>query len=280
VNRILDSRAALMLATQPPDPELMRMPPQGRAPLVSRVMIKYMVGHALYQLAMLLWLTLTDAGVKVFGLDPARQAHSVEHYTNVYSTFIWLQLFNLLNVRRIQDQWDILRGVTRSPTAAAVVVAIIVMQVIIVQAGGEAFQTVPLSAREWFIDIGLGATSLVVGALLRLIPYRDRDGPRGRAARGSAGRGGGDAIQSPRSGAATAGSYLPPKAIVPVTLSQEGALTVRVAEGAGGVAAPAPAPARGSTTGLRAAPAGGREASEASQSGAVDFTAVGVRPGL
>ena len=183
INLIMDSFAALMLATEPPDAELMAMPPQDRSrPLLTRTMLKAVAAHAAVQLALLLFLTLADAGAQVFGLD-ASQRGGRQHYTNsesperrhepaapgrrgakstprlrparsapphpprfalpfpspslplrpraaVFNTFVLLQLFNLLNARRIHDQrGSLLRGFGRSRLGLGVLATIVVLQV-------------------------------------------------------------------------------------------------------------------------------------------------------
>jgi P-type Ca2+ transporter type 2C len=175
VNLIMDSFAALMLATEPPDPELMKMKPQGKdTQLLSVTMIKYVVIHSVYQIAMLLWMTLADAGCTVFTLDPSMK-HSRIHYTNVFNTFIWFQLFNLFNARRIHDQWDLLKNFHKSTTGILMLTIIIVLQIIIVEVGGDAFSTTPLPAQQWLINIALGTTSIPLGYLCRMIPIREKD---------------------------------------------------------------------------------------------------------
>jgi P-type Ca2+ transporter type 2C len=175
INLIMDSFAALMLATEPPDAELMKMKPQGKqVPLMSVVMNKYVVIHAIYQIAMLLWMTLSDAGCRLYGLDPSEIGSRI-HYTNIFNSFVWFQLFNLFNARRIHDQWDILKNIHRSTIGVSMLFIIVVLQIIIVELGGTAFKTTPLTIPMWFVSIALGATSIPIGWLCRLVPIREKE---------------------------------------------------------------------------------------------------------
>lgn len=74
------------------------------------------------------------------------------------------------------------------------------MQVVIVQFGGPAFQTVPLNGPQWTLCVGVGALTLLVRAALRLVPVGeedDKDGARG---------GGGDGPGGPTATSAAASS--------------------------------------------------------------------------
>lgn len=173
INLLMDSFAALMLATEPPDPELMRMKPQDKTmPLLSKTMIKYVVVHSVYQVAMLLWMTLSTAGTKLFLLPDWEMGHR-HHYTCIFNTFVWFQLFNLFNARRIHDQYDLLKNFSKSALAHCMIGLIIVLQIILVELGGDAFRTTGLNVEQWFICIAIGATSIPIGYLCRIIPYRD-----------------------------------------------------------------------------------------------------------
>ena len=175
LNLIMDSFAALMLATEPPDEELMSMPPQDKTkPLMTRTMTKHVLGQAIYQLILLLVLSMTTAGTRLF-LVPDEHLGGQEHYSNVFNTFVWMNIFNLFNCRRIHDQSDIFRGFGRSQLGLGVFVLIIILQIIIIEVGGSAFQTFPLSGQQWGINLAVGATSLPLGMLLRLVPIRAAD---------------------------------------------------------------------------------------------------------
>ena len=175
INLLMDSFAALMLATEPPDPELMKMKPQGKdTRLLSTTMIKYITIHSVYQIAMLLWMTLTDNGCRVFSLDPSVK-HSRVHYTNIFNTFVWFQLFNLFNARRIHDQWDLLKNFHNSSTGILMLTIIVILQIILVEVGGDAFQTTPLTVEQWFVNIGFGVTSIPLGYICRMVPIREKD---------------------------------------------------------------------------------------------------------
>ncbi|KIY93087.1 hypothetical protein MNEG_14875 [Monoraphidium neglectum] len=76
-----------------------------------------------------------------------------------------------INCRRVRDsQANVLEGVLSQPQFGAILAAEAALQVAIVELGGRAFSTVPLSATQWAACIAMGATSLLVRAGLRLVP--------------------------------------------------------------------------------------------------------------
>jgi Ca2+-transporting ATPase len=186
----MDSLAALMLATEPPDPELMKMPPQDKSrPLLSKTMNKYVFVHGIYQIILLLCLSTQPSALTLFQVDPvSKKGHDSalgerEHYTNIFNVFVLLQVFNLFNSRRIHDQWDIFRGIEKSTTAMIILVLIVVGHILIIQVGGDVFKTAPLTGQQWGVDIALGATSIPIGWICRLIPYQSEDDVGSKAAR-------------------------------------------------------------------------------------------------
>jgi magnesium-transporting ATPase (P-type) len=89
VNLIMDSFAALALATEPPSEKLLDYAPQGKKErLITRTMYKNMIGHAIFQTVLLLWLTMTESGNLFFGVT---EHGSVLHHTLVFTTFVALQ---------------------------------------------------------------------------------------------------------------------------------------------------------------------------------------------
>ena len=173
VNLIMDSFAALALATEPPSEHLLDFAPQGKSErLITRTMAKNMVGHAAFQTALLLWLTMTSAGNEFFGIA----VHgSVEHYTVIFTTFVILQVFNLFNCRTTHDEWNVLADFGSSVIGQVIVGLIVGMQVLIVQFGGAVAQTAPLTLHQWALCTALGFLSVPVGYILKLVPACDRE---------------------------------------------------------------------------------------------------------
>lgn len=170
LNLIMDSFAALALATEPPSEKLLKYAPQGKdEALITPTMVKNMIGHAIFQTFLLIWMTRVPSSVTFLGMKPEDHSNEV-HDTVVFNTFVALQVFNLFNCRAVHDEWNILEGFGGSVIAQGILFIICAFQFAIVQFGGDIMQTRPLTVGQWVASISLGALSLPVGMLLKFIP--------------------------------------------------------------------------------------------------------------
>ncbi|XP_068015844.1 plasma membrane calcium-transporting ATPase 4 isoform X2 [Melanerpes formicivorus] len=173
VNLIMDTFASLALATEPPSESLLLRKPYGRnKPLISRTMMKNILGHAVYQLTIIF--TLLFAGERFFDIDSGRNAplHSppTEHYTIVFNTFVMMQLFNEINARKIHGERNVFEAIYRNPIFCSVVLGTFVAQIIIVEFGGKPFSCSGLTLSQWFWCIFIGVGELLWGQLICTVP--------------------------------------------------------------------------------------------------------------
>ncbi|KAF7666908.1 hypothetical protein LDENG_00088480 [Lucifuga dentata] len=173
VNLIMDTFASLTLATEPPTEVLLLRNPYGRKkPLISRTMMKNILGHAIYQLTIIF--TLLFTGETIFDIDCGRNAplHAPpsEHYTIVFNTFVLMQIFNEISARKIHGERNVFEGVFNNPIFCFIILGTLVIQIIIVQFGGKPFSCVSLSIEQWLWCIFLGVGSLLWGQLVSTIP--------------------------------------------------------------------------------------------------------------
>ncbi|KAM4820906.1 plasma membrane calcium-transporting ATPase 2 isoform 1-T2 [Thomomys bottae] len=173
VNLIMDTFASLALATEPPTETLLLRKPYGRnKPLISRTMMKNILGHAVYQLTLIF--TLLFVGEKMFQIDSGRNAplHSPpsEHYTIIFNTFVMMQLFNEINARKIHGERNVFDGIFRNPIFCTIVLGTFAIQIAIVQFGGKPFSCSPLQLDQWMWCIFIGLGELVWGQVIATIP--------------------------------------------------------------------------------------------------------------
>ncbi|XP_049718267.1 plasma membrane calcium-transporting ATPase 2 isoform X6 [Loxodonta africana] len=173
VNLIMDTFASLALATEPPTETLLLRKPYGRnKPLISRTMMKNILGHAVYQLTLIF--TLLFVGEKMFQIDSGRNAplHSPpsEHYTIIFNTFVMMQLFNEVNARKIHGERNVFDGIFRNPIFCTIVLGTFAIQIVIVQFGGKPFSCSPLQLDQWMWCIFIGLGELVWGQVIATIP--------------------------------------------------------------------------------------------------------------
>ncbi|KAI9345142.1 PMCA-type calcium-translocating P-type ATPase, partial [Zopfochytrium polystomum] len=160
VNLIMDTLAALALATEKPVPDLLlkRPPESKRAPLISFGMWKMILCQAALQVAINLALVVHAA------LEQKAILRTI-----IFNSFVLLQVFNLINSRRLEGHINIFDKIWENPLFIIITGLICIMQVIIVQFGGQAFQTVGLSGKYWAICIVIGIMSLPWGIVIRLV---------------------------------------------------------------------------------------------------------------
>ncbi|XP_061470223.1 plasma membrane calcium-transporting ATPase 3 isoform X16 [Rhineura floridana] len=150
VNLIMDTFASLALATEPPTEALLLRKPYGRnKPLISRTMMKNILGHAVYQLIIIF--TLLFVGEIFFDIDSGRNAplHSPpsEHYTIIFNTFVMMQLFNEINARKIHGERNVFDGIFGNPIFCTIVLGTFGIQVI---------ATIPTSQLKCLKEAGHG----------------------------------------------------------------------------------------------------------------------------
>lgn len=169
VNLIMDTFAALALATDPPTERILDRPPQPKsAPLITMNMWKMIIGQAIFQLAVTL--TLYFAGDKILGLDTSDSQQALELDTIVFNTFVWMQIFNEFNNRRLDNRFNIFEGVHRNKFFIFINCIMVGAQVAIIFVGGAAFSIKSLNGTQWAICLVVAFVSLPWAVVIRLFP--------------------------------------------------------------------------------------------------------------
>jgi len=166
VNLIMDTLGALALGTEAPTMELLDRHPVGRNhPLISAEMWKGIISQGFYQLSVLF-------GLLYYGhLLIETELASRTHYTFLFNAFVFCQIFNEINSRRIhQGQVNIFKNLHKSYIFIGVITFEAIVQAFIVQFGGDVMMTAPLSAKDWGLSILFGFGSLLWGLCFRFVP--------------------------------------------------------------------------------------------------------------
>ncbi|RFU35330.1 hypothetical protein B7463_g961, partial [Scytalidium lignicola] len=167
VNLIMDTMAALALATDPPTLSILdRKPDPKSAPLITITMWKMIIGEAIYQLV--ITFLLYFGSKSILSYESNREIGQIP--TLVFNTFVWMQIFNQWNNRRLDNHFNIFEGMLNNWFFLAINVVMIGGQVMIIFVGGKAFNVVHLNGAQWAYSIVLGFLSIPVGAAIRLIP--------------------------------------------------------------------------------------------------------------
>lgn len=175
LNLIMDTLAALALATDPADPSsLDRQPDSTSTPLVTVEMWKQIIVQSIYQVVLLF--VLYYRGMDILNTHSPERAvelvHNLDLDTLIFNTFVWCQLFNQVNARRLDRHINIFHGFFKNIWFILIMIIEIGCQVLIIYVGGAAFSVKRLNGRDWGISIVAGFISWPLGMLTRMLPTK------------------------------------------------------------------------------------------------------------
>ena len=201
INLIMDSFASLALATEAPTPDLLNRPPYSRDEyIVSRKMVKNLVSMAIFEIIIVYSIVfageyfIPESDVKLrydrpdspfvypgrinnWDGTPLWSKYETDEGTSrqmtlVFNVFTFLQIFNLINCRVINDDYNVFRGLFTNWMFVGVLLFIAVGQVIIIEFGSNAMKVSKygLSGVHWAISIGCGLSTWLFSFLFKLIP--------------------------------------------------------------------------------------------------------------
>eukprot|EP01126_Amoeba_proteus_P006107 TRINITY_DN12117_c0_g1_i3.p1 TRINITY_DN12117_c0_g1~~TRINITY_DN12117_c0_g1_i3.p1 ORF type:complete len:1028 (-),score=226.41 TRINITY_DN12117_c0_g1_i3:124-3207(-) len=172
VNLIMDTMAALALATDHPEMSILDRPPVGRrSPLISHQMKIFIVGQAAFQLSLLLGLLYTSDDILSpllkINTDITKLELDKTRNTILFNTFVFCQLFNEINCRFL-DQLNVFKGFFKNRLFVGILVISVVVQILMVQFFGSFAETIALSYQQWAFCLFVSSLTLPWGYLLRL----------------------------------------------------------------------------------------------------------------
>ncbi|KAG9777914.1 calcium-translocating P-type ATPase, partial [Aureobasidium melanogenum] len=166
VNLIMDTLAALALATDAPTKKILDRPPQPKSePLITINMWKMITGQAIYQLVVTF--VLYFAGMSIFSYNESQRT---ELNTIVFNSFVWMQIFNQVNNRRLDNKFNIFEGIHRNYWFIGINCIMVGGQVMIVFIGGKAFSITRLDGAQWAISLLTALPCLLWAVLVRCFP--------------------------------------------------------------------------------------------------------------
>lgn len=199
VNMIMDTLASLALATESPTDELLkRKPNRPEDYIVNKKMVKHILGQGILQIAVMMFflfvgptflpdnISIDQYTHKTAGGYPLCRSGMIalvdppwdntntklpsRHFTYNFNVFVWMQIFNFVNARKLEDEFNIFSRMFESLFFPIIVFMIIVLQIIIVTFGGLAFRLT-----KWVSSLDdLGRRASWMGHLHRLrLPLLD-----------------------------------------------------------------------------------------------------------
>ena len=162
VNLIMDTFAALALASIPPSESVMKEKPRKSTDfIITKSMRYYILGMGtaflVLLMGMLFWFNSEEGGMTTYRL------------TVFFTFFVMLQFWNLFNARVFGTSDSAFKGISKSYGMELIILAILGGQILIVQFGGAVFRTVPLDFMTWMTIVVSTSFVLWIGELVRLI---------------------------------------------------------------------------------------------------------------
>ncbi len=191
INLIMDSLASLALSTETPEESLLERKPYGRSkPLLSKMMCRNILFHSIFQIAVIFYFLYglpTHIGISCGRPDClVSDGHSCAlfdqschckhkklptvHYTMIFNVFVMMTKFNEINMRKLDNQRNVLQDIFGNPIFWYVMIVTIIAQIILIEFGGIAFGTSSLTIEQWFICIAFGASTMVWHQIVIFIP--------------------------------------------------------------------------------------------------------------
>lgn len=161
VNLIMDTFAALALASLPPSHEVMKDKPRK----ASDFIINKSIGFGILFCGIVFFLVMF--ALLVYCERRGKGGVDVHELTMFFTTFVMIQFWNLFNAKALMSHHTAFRHFLKDKGMILVLVLVLVGQWIIVTFGGEMFRTTPLSLHEWLLIIGSTSVVLWVGELWR-----------------------------------------------------------------------------------------------------------------
>ena len=195
INMIMDTLAAISLATEPPHPSQLKMERQKKSDkIILPVMWRNIIGQASYQLVVLIVMLYTvpwwfgkgynlvdNSKIDFYGAKADEnpevtlaRTYKLEHYTMIFHTFVLMNLFNQLNSRKLGwRDFNIFERFFNNFKFLIVLAAEFGFQYLIILYGGAIFRTSPLAWDQHLTCFCFGFGSLLVGIALKFVPLSE-----------------------------------------------------------------------------------------------------------
>ena len=179
VNLIMDTFAAMALASLPPNETVMRGKPRDRSAFIINKSMKWNILSIglLFTFILLAFYYLFENYdvVSLFALvdtDIALQEQrglSAYEISLFFTIFVMLQFWNMFNARAIATGHSAFHEISSCRGFVFIVALIFWGQILIVELGGAMFNVVPLSIYDWLITVGATSLVLWIGEFVRLV---------------------------------------------------------------------------------------------------------------
>ncbi len=169
VNLIMDTFAAMALASLPPTKDVLDDKPRRQTDfIITKPMLQSILG-----IGMVMFVVMFAYLIHCLQNDGEVQKHELSMF---FTTFVMLQFWNLLNAKALGSGKSALHGIFKDRGLLGIMTMILFGQWVIVTFGGKMFRTVPLSLSEWIYIICGTSLMLWLGEVWRMIIKNKKNG--------------------------------------------------------------------------------------------------------
>ena len=161
VNLIMDTFAAMALASLPPETEVMKEKPRKQTDFI----INRSMGWAIGSVGLCLFAIMI---VMLYYFEHNIKGISVRELTVFFTVFVMLQWWNLFNAKSLGSKHSAFSGFTSDRGLFVVLVMILAGQWLIVTFGGKMFRTEPLDMETWLWIMACTSPVMIIGEAIRL----------------------------------------------------------------------------------------------------------------
>ncbi len=170
INLIMDTLAAIALATELPSENIMNERPRNiKDSIITKKMFKNILifGISFFILSFLVLLI-----EQIFVNDG--NLFSLENLTIFFTFFVMLQLWNMLNIKVFPKRESSLLSLTKNKAFLIIFLTIFILQIIIVNFGGVVMRTTPISFKSWIVLILVTSPVFIIPEIYRVVKSKNK----------------------------------------------------------------------------------------------------------
>lgn len=126
------------------------------------------LGQSIYKLA--ICFALYFAGDAILGLSRDSEEEMLQLTTIIFNTFVWMQIFNEFNCRRLDNKFNIFENIHKNRWFFVINFLMVGGQILIIFVGGAAFGVTRLNGRQWGICLGFAVVAIPWAAIMKFFP--------------------------------------------------------------------------------------------------------------
>jgi Ca2+ transporting ATPase len=185
LNLIMDSLAAVALASEPPTEAQLKRPPVNKSlPIITWQMFCNMTGQAAYQVIVISWILFNPDQIPDYDKEDRDSDGDIKeglytyHYTIIFNTFVLMQLFNEYNSRMLLGEWNIFSNIQNNLLFIATNGTTIVFQCLMAAFAGKVMKihdAPGLTGKQWLFCMAFSLAPWLVQVVINIMVLCEKE---------------------------------------------------------------------------------------------------------